>query len=74
MLFQNADAQEASHSEIPNSGDPTWGPEIRYFSKLHGDSEVLSQLKPYDLDQNYILQMRKQRYRDGKNYFPRSRE
>lgn len=42
---------------------------IMLFIKLHGDSEVPLQLNWSDLDQTYILQMRKLRSREGKNYF-----
>lgn len=45
VLFQNADSQVASDPEILNSVGLTWGQEIYYFIKLHGDSEVLYQLK-----------------------------
>lgn len=58
MLFQNANSQMVSDSEILNSVGLTWGPEIHYFIKLHGDSEVLSQLITSDLHQNCSLQMR----------------
>ena len=42
---------------------------IMLFIKLHGDSEVPLQLNWSDLDQTYILQMRKLRSREGKKYF-----
>lgn len=53
VLFQNADSQVGSDPEIFTSVGLMWGPEMCYFTKLHGDSEVPFQAKTSDLDQTH---------------------
>lgn len=53
VLFQNADSQVVSHPVTFTSVGLMWGPEMCYFIKLHGDSEVPFQVKMSDLEQTH---------------------